>query len=250
MAKKETAKKAKTTAKKEKKTQPVAGSHEATAASAFEGKDEIQKTWEIHLKGKSPLKMAPMPDETIINGLIRGDRTKPDKTKPLKDMAAEKLYRDKESGVIGIPKKMLLACLREAGTMVKWGSTKANVTRGSDGKTQLYSFLEIHEEHIPLIVPKNKGENGEGWEVDIDHGKIKDIAVGIITPRFDEWELKFTATITYVSPEVTNAMVGELIRKAGRTFGLGAHRPGRGGPFGSFEVIDIKEVENPSVKAA
>jgi hypothetical protein len=202
-----------------------------------------QRKFHVRLIGTTPLKPDRMSDEQIIEALIRRKRKQPDTEAALEDMAEESLYRGPD-GKPGIPADNVLASFRDAGTKIKWGASKSNVTK-ADGKTMLFAFLSIDQSFLTLLdVPKG-GEKNEGWKVDIKLGKMQDpkrTAVGIVRPRFDEWALEFDMTITYIGPEVTNAIIGKLINMAGMAQGLCAHRPSCGGRFGTFKLDSIVEI--------
>jgi len=220
-----------------------------------------QEHFRFRIEGTEPMKMDLMSQETIVKALIRKEREQPDTTSPLEDMAAKSLYRDEE-GDVAMRVLNVLSCLRDAGTRIPWGATgsKIRVTRGSDGKTMLYSFLKVHgsvlkngkpSEYIKLIDLKDGGENNEGWEVDISLGKMPNgTAVGIVRPKFEKWALEFDVTITYVGPEVTPKMIGQLFNTAGMSYGLGSHRPSCGGPYGTFKLVKVEKIDAPAASKA
>lgn len=210
-----------------------------------------QRMFHVRLVGTTPLKPDRMSEEQIIEALIRRKRKQPDLDAKLEDMAEESLYRGPD-GKPGIPADNVLASLRDAGTKIKWGASKSNVTRGSDGKTMLFAFLSIVQPFLTLIDTIKGGEKDEGWKVDIKLGKMQDAkrtAVGIVRPRFDKWALEFDMVVTYIGPEVTNAMIGSLINMAGMAQGLCAHRPSCSGRFGAFKLESIKEIPMTSLQA-
>jgi hypothetical protein len=60
-------------------------------------------------------------------------------------------------------------------------------------------------------------------------------------PRFDTWGATFTLRIneTLISPD----LIHQLLTEGGQQIGIGDYRPEKGGPFGTFNVVEYSEVD-------
>lgn len=193
------------------------------------------KTYEVTLRGISPLLMNPMTLEQLM--AIHNKQTKPKKTDvDLTEVASEKLYKDEE-GRIGIPMQNLYSVLVEAGRNVAFQARKKVSTKDS---TLVPVFLTFHGEFFPFT-------NGTKWVPDLRRGvnpgdPTKKVPVAIIRPKFNEWELKCTIDIDHKEASVET--VRALFDWGGKAVGLCDFRPTCRGPFGRFEVADWKEIPN------
>ncbi len=205
-------------------------------------------TVKVHLQGQTPLLMASMPREQIMTALIRRERAPVQTDLPESVMAAKFLYLDPKDGkTVGIPGKCLYACIRDAGTLVKFDARRSISTAA--GPTLLSLFLRIQEQFIPLEPRVEwKGEENEepkGWAVDVERGQMDNgTTVGIIRPRFDEWSIRVTLKVNF--SVVAEATVVKLLQTAGLVKGLCANRPGRGGQNGQFQIEPEKGWEKQS----
>lgn len=197
------------------------------------------KVVKVTVAGISPLIMNRMDDETI-NGLITGVRPPIKKDTPFKDMAVKKIYREDGNGggAIGIPAENLCACLVEAGRSVKNGKKQISTAT----TTTIYSMMAVRESFLKFT---NLNGDGEGWVVDKRrgclHDKGKTTAVGLVRPKFMEWQFEFTVEID--ETEANEGLIRQLIELAGKKIGLGDFRPTCKGPFGRFKVIGWEPVE-------
>lgn len=185
--------------------------------------------------GISPLMMDKMSDETL-EGLRTGNHPTKPKDRPLKDVAAEKLYlQNGDDGPIGIMQEMLFACLRAAGRKVKNG--KAQLSTATS--TTLPDFLRITNFFMPLYVPGADDKTVQPeWVPDKRRGQMKtgstSVAVCIVRPRFDLWS--FDVVIEYDHKKIDETVIRALFDNAGSSQGLGSFRPNKNGPFGTFKV--------------
>jgi len=191
--------------------------------------------------GRTPLLMDPMDEESIVNDLILGERKPKDKTTPIRDRAAKKIYRD-PAGKIALPSVMLFASLRGAGRKIKVGP-RATITK-YDGETSLPAILTIREMYLVLKHPEVK-DFEEAWVPDVRRGQLQSgQTCGIIRPRFDKWGFEVTVDIDYSGLEgLTRAHILDLFRKSGRNTGLGSFRPACGGQFGTYDIANFVVIE-------
>jgi hypothetical protein len=149
------------------------------------------------------------------------------------DEAAGKLYKSPE-GELGIPALNLFASLIEAGRKVKNGKSQISTATS----TTLPSFLEIEEFFLPFTASSD-------WVPDMRRGVSNSgttkVAVAIVRPRFDIWELKATAVID--DDVIDESIIREVFRVAGTGVGLCDFRPAKKGPFGRFKVTDWKPLD-------
>lgn len=193
----------------------------------------------VRLKGKKPLLMDRM-SEATMDGLETGIRAPEVKDRPAAEKCAPKIYRHPDTGRIGLPVELVLACLKQAGRKVKNG--RYNISNATS--TTLYGMLEIVEDFLPLlnipekVKPESK-EEAKYWKVDRRRGIGKQAktptAVAVIRPAFAEWE--FEITIEYNEKKINGETVKRLLEEAGSGQGLCGFRPNCGGPFGRFELV-------------
>jgi hypothetical protein len=203
------------------------------------------KTYEVTLRGISPLLMNPMTLEQLMD--IHNKVRKPQKTDVnLTEVASGKLYKDEE-GRIGIPMQNLYSVLVEAGRNVSFKAKKNISTKDS---TLVPIFLTFHDEFFPFTRYASiiDGQLVEGkWTADLRRGinpgsvGVK-VPVAVIRPKFKEWEFK--CTIDVDEKKVSKEITQQLFEWGGDAVGLCDFRPTCRGPFGRFEVADWKEIQN------
>lgn len=203
----------------------------------------------VECKGITPLLMASMDEETIVNVLILGHRPMKDTETSMRKRAAKSLYLDPKDNWPGIPAQNLFACLREAGRHVIFiGRTKISTAES----TLLPSFLSLEEDFLRLTgltAPRpddrwgRKQDPCEDWVYDVRRGQMDNgTTVGIVRPKFDNWGFKTTITVDL--KEIDENKVKELFRMAGRRVGLCSFRPEKNGMFGQFQVTSWTEMED------
>ena len=183
--------------------------------------------------GKSPILMDQMTEETL-ESLRTQVRVDVKKDRSVKDVAAEKIYRENgEDSRVGLPSSMLFASLARAGQNVKNGTKQISTAK----KTALPGLLSIEDFFMPFI--NIEGNDDKAWVVDkrrgVMHNKGNDITVCIIRPRFDKWE--FEVSIEYDETKVDSSVLKALFENAGSFQGLASFRPNCGGQFGRFVVV-------------
>ncbi len=203
----------------------------------------------------STLLMAPMSKEKLNE--IRGGpggRKPVVRDLPAEEEAARQIYRDSD-GRIGLPTYMLRKALVLAGTKVPLRG-KVNVTRASDGATELHSFLWILDNFLVFTnIPAGSEEQKKHWQVSLVRGSQTQTkgkgggAVAIVRPEFPQWE--FTVTIHFDETRAHEDVIKRLFTEAGLTQGLGSWRPNRGGDHGQFEVVEWTDItEQAATEAA
>jgi len=181
----------------------------------------------VKCEGITPYIMDPMSEETQ-EGLRTGVRKPKKRDWTAKQEAESKLYR--ENGHIGIPSYNLFACLRDAGSFVKYDG-KRNISNSEE--SMLGGLLRIHETFLPI-------NHGAEWVVDKRPGKnpVDGAGVCIVRPRFDHWD--FEATVEFDDNLISEESVRKLFYYGGTLKGLGGHR--KKGPFGRFTVAKWEKV--------
>jgi hypothetical protein len=197
--------------------------------------ERTTKTYEVTLRGISPLLMNPMSLEQLMD--IHNKVRKPQRTDvDLTEVASGKLYKDEE-GHIGIPMQNLYSVLVEAGRNVSFKAKKNISTKDS---TLVPIFLTFHGEFFPFT-------NNPKWVPDLRRGinpgsvGVK-VPVAVIRPKFNEWELVCVIDVDH--KEISLESVRQLFEWGGKAVGLCDFRPTCRGPFGRFEVKEWKEVTN------
>lgn len=205
------------------------------------------KTYEVHLRGISPLLMNPMTLKQLMD--IHNKTTKPKaKDVELEEVAKEKIYTDEE-GNIGIPMQNLFSVIVEAGRNVAFKPKKNISTKDS---TLVPVFMTFHDEFFPFTHYASKNKQGEmvkgTWTPDLRRGvnpgdQTKKVPVAVIRPKFHEWEFKCTIDVDH-KEGVSAETVKELFVWGGKAVGLCDFRPTCRGPFGRFELVEFKEIGN------
>lgn len=150
-----------------------------------------------------------------------------------RDEATKSAYIDKD-GHHWFPGAAIGRLLREAGGNHKLkGSRKSTkfvvpaavlvlddavILRNGDGRTPIKDF-EVDSR--PVVIPATKGR------------------VMRHRPRHDCWAATFNVRINELVLPVD--FVQQLLTEGGQQIGIGDFRPERGGPFGTFNVIEWKE---------
>lgn len=149
--------------------------------------------------------------------------------------AAEKVcYRDAK-GNLYLPGPCISRMIREAGAGHKQrGSRKSlkYVIAGAVSVTtetiELFNLDQKHKlndfevDSRPVVIPSTKGR------------------IMRHRPRLDEWVAKFTLRVNedLIDPQTAQ----QLLVEGGVQLGIGDFRPEKGGPFGTFNVVEWKEV--------
>lgn len=149
-----------------------------------------------------------------------------------RDQAEKAVYRNDQG--FYFPGAAISRLLREAGSNHKLrGSRKSakfvipaavlvmndgvNLVNG-DGKTPIKDY-EVDSR--PVTIPATKGR------------------IMRHRPRFDQWGAKFTLRIN--DAILPTDFIQTLLTEGGQQIGIGDFRPEKGGPFGTFNVIEWKE---------
>lgn len=147
------------------------------------------------------------------------------KDKLPRDVAADKLYKDKE-GNLYLPGSMIFACLIAAGTFHKVGKSKMTTLKSS--------LIPAGVSIMDLVCPLRH----KGWEVDSRAVVIPSTGGRVMAhrPRLDEWVCTFNLDVD--AEMFSERTVRILTEDAGKKIGLGDFRPSRKGPFGRFSVVN------------
>jgi len=197
---------------------------------------EGSKRIAIRVRGVTPLLFNGMSEE-VAQGLYdkvtgQKNKVKPEERTP-RQVAESKIHLDPITQKPCIPFNMLMATLINGGKSIllegKSKMSKAN------GETRITGFLSFEETHF-LIKP-------EKWEVDKQIGQNNNAgascAIGIIRPRFDEWQ--FNCTVQVDTEIIHEKMIRHLFDLALSRIGLGSSRIMNGGCNGRA-VVDQWEL--------
>lgn len=196
------------------------------------------------LEGVSPMLQHCMPLDQVENVLVRKKRPQAVTDLPLNEMAEKVLWRG-SNGEYGVPAEAVLACLIEAGRFVKIG----RVNLSTLDSTRIPAFLRVEDEFLPF-----EEQSKESWVVDLRRGMMETrgqrIAVGIVRPKFNRWNLPLTLAVDFNEEGVGLDTIRQLLHLAGRRVGLGSFRPAKRGPFGRFRIQGGSLQVQPLEKAA
>lgn len=191
------------------------------------------KTIEVSIKGVTPLMLCRFQEQSEQPKASRNVLVNRGTPREQADKAA---YRDKENRFY-FPGAAISRMLREAGSNHKMrGSRKsakfvvpaavritedAILIRNGDGK-KLATDFEVDSR--PVVIPATKGR------------------IMAHRPRWDCWSASFTIVINDEILPVE--FVNQLLVEASQQIGVGAFRPEKGGPFGTFLVESWKEKQS------
>lgn len=192
------------------------------------------------LKSKTPIMFEKMTDEAIdsLPGSPNKKKNDMPKDSTAEDIAGQKIYRDSK-GRMGIPAEMLFAALKRAGRRIGYGKGKTMVSTADS--TYLPEFFSLSSDFFPFSGIDRKGD--VSWKVDKRRGvnPATGGAMCLLRPRIENWEM--SVEFEYDDKVFSSDSMKQLFNYAGTGSGLGAFRPGCGGPFGCFTVGSWKEVE-------
>lgn len=103
--------------------------------------------YELLCESLSPLLMDRWDPQDMVDTLVFGKRSPPDRETPLEVRCVDKIYRNEEGQPIFL-NEHIYACLVAAGRSIKVGK-EGKLSTAKDSK--LFSVLEIKEDEIPLI---------------------------------------------------------------------------------------------------
>jgi hypothetical protein len=111
----------------------------------------------------------------------------------------------------------------------KVGATKKSIT------TFVSAYISVKPEEIIV----------RDWDMPDKRTAVnKNTHARIITirPRWNNLELEFSIEVNYEG--ITDKMVKSCLEYAGSMFGIGSYRPQHKGEFGTFKILEFKEVSN------
>ena len=146
---------------------------------------------------------------------------------------AEKVVYREPDGSIYHPGAAFARLIREAG-----GGHKLKGTRKS-AKYVVPAAVLVMDDTVPLFGPD--GKRLKDFEVDSRPVVIPSTKGRVMRhrPRFDEWTAKLRIRVNTAILPI--AFVHQLLVEGGQQLGIGDYRPDRGGPFGTFRVVEFRE---------
>ncbi len=110
--------------------------------------------YEVLCESLSPLLMDRWDEQDMVDTLIGGKRTPPDRETPLELRCVPKIYRSSEGDPM-LKDEHLIACLNGAARSIKIGK-EGKLANATDSK--LFAVLEIKEVEIPLIFTPGRNQ--------------------------------------------------------------------------------------------
>ena len=193
------------------------------------------KRFEIKIKGKTPLLQHRMTDEELMGLLGAKSSKKKDKEEKTPREIAESYAYKNENGYI-VPTSYLVGAFKNVASEYK----QKNSQRKSI-KSIAAGIFRPETEFTQLIDENEKAI--DSFEVDIkkaiNHQKG---AVAVCRPRFDVWNVKFTATVD--TDLISQETVLDILNDAGKRSGIGSFRVQKGGYYGQFQVTEFNELKD------
>ena len=176
----------------------------------------------VKIKGVTPLLMHKMNTSAIDPA---GKTTAASITE---DNPADFLYTT-EDGTVCLPAVMFERAMMEAGK-----EFKVSGKRGRNYSTMFGSMVYVLPENIVLSPSK--------WVADKRTVVIpsrQGSRIVRIRPRFDEWGASFNIQVRAEKSELPEAILKQVIDRAGLYIGVGDFRPQKKGKFGQFIVTEF-----------
>lgn len=175
--------------------------------------------YKVRIKGTRPLLM-----HSCANMLEESkNKTTRSKEYDPKIDAEKALYKDADGNIV-VPSLCILACIKDSAKNFKVPG------RGRQTfKNFVFAGIRLDPENIPL-------KSNNPWEIDLKPVVIGRSRIIRARPRFDNWELEFTAEI--VDPVITPDSLKQFIIDAGKYNGLLDFRP----LYGLFELKTFERI--------
>jgi hypothetical protein len=187
------------------------------------------KTIDITISGVTPLLCCRWNESAEAEKDTR--RTLREKKTPREEAES---YAYKGPNGYGFPLAAIVRGIAEAGS-----NHKLTGSRKSAKFAVMGSVIPVGE--FALLVQPGTTKPIESFEVDSRRVVIP-ATKGAITrhrPRFDAWSMSFALRIN--DNIVPVPFIEKLLNEMGETIGIGAFRPAKSGPFGTFQVVMWKD---------
>jgi len=194
------------------------------------------KRLKVKIKGTKPLLMNKFVGDTE-DGNEKVTRGKKDYGTP-QEQAEKVTYLDKK-GKVYVPWTWIAGTLKTVASDFKSSISKRKSLKAIIGGAALFEDEKIYF---------TDGFTKEDFEVHTTPVVIKGSRISRHRPKFDSWELEFTLALD--SSLVTLPEFTAVLEDAGRRAGIGDYRISKGGPFGTFKVLSIKEIKFDKKAAA
>ena len=189
-------------------------------------------TYQFKIQGKDPGIMFNNPAMMAVD---TSSMSKGKKTYDADEEAEMRTYRN-DDGNLCVPSTQVRASILEASKVFKVGRSSA--------KTILNHI--IVEPFDLLELQTSKGKAIQEYEQDQRRVVVQRSGIIRTRPVVKDWQLSFSII---ADAEIMNATWKEpvdalikIVSDAGKKQGIGDYRPQKGGNFGRFDVIDIKEL--------
>lgn len=187
------------------------------------------KKYEAVIRSASPLLM----DKFNMEVLAQSTRAISAKSPTPQEEAEQSVYRTKQDEIC-FPGAAIARLLRDAGSNHKVKGSRKSV------RFVVPSAVRIIEENIKLT-------NGDGKtfveSFGVDTRSVVNRSTGgrrlCHRARFENWSMRFRIAINEVLLEPD--LVRLLLQEGGEQRGIGSFRPEKGGPFGTFTVVEWNE---------
>jgi hypothetical protein len=140
-------------------------------------------------------------------------------------------YREPKTDLLYFPGAAIMRLLREAGSAHKQKGSRKSM------KYIIPASVIVMDDAMPIF-DKNRKTRLKDFEVDSRPVVIPSTKGRIMRhrPRLDEWTIKFRLRIN--DALLDSKFVHQLLVEAGDQIGIGDFRPEKGGPFGTFQVVE------------
>jgi hypothetical protein len=192
------------------------------------------KTFSVEIKGTTALLQHRFGEAAEGEGVKASRNILVQRGTP-REEAQKVVYQLPDGGSFYFPGAAIARLLREAG-----GNHKLKGSRKSAKFVVPAAVLVLDD---GIVINNGDGKPANGFEVDSRPVVIPATKGRVMRhrPRFDVWSAKFSLRVNdgVLPPD----FVQQLLTEGGQQIGIGDYRPEKGGPFGTFNVAEWKELK-------
>lgn len=193
------------------------------------------KSFEVEIKGDSPLLHHRMTEEALFELLGAKSRKKKDKEERTPREIAEKHAYKTTDGKFFIPLSYVSGAFAHVASDYKQSSSSRKSYKSIAG-----GIFQPQTEHAFLTDHEDKPI--DSFEVDIRKATNHKVgAVAVCRPRFDRWKTRFVVSID--TDLISEATALSILQDSGKRSGIGSFRVSKGGSFGRFSVTEFKPID-------